>query len=276
MIAVSLATVAPLPRWVGWRNVLRKDKPTKIPFSPRTGLVAKANDQAGGARRTEAEAWARIHVNGSGGGVGLQLGSVQGEDHSFGGVDLDTCRDPGTGRIEPWALEVIARVGSYAEVSPSGTGVKLFLLYATADLPALRGVMGTKHGRQFKSGTGKHPPAIELHLSNRFFAVTDQHLEGTPVELRQVDWQTLLWILTQAAPRSYGRPDRDSTGGRPLRRARPPHPVPSKASTWRRAQMRRCWQNCRRRCGKGRSWPHAGTDRWTACRTPAAAAWTCP
>ena len=125
---------------------------------------------------------------------------MQGEDYSLGGVDLDTCRDPATGGIEPWATEVIARVGSYAEVSPSGTGVKLFLLYATADLPSLRGAMGTEHGRQFKCGTGKHPPAIEMHFSNRFFAVTDQHLKGTPVELRQVDKQTLLWILTQAGP----------------------------------------------------------------------------
>ena len=31
-------------------------------------------------------------------------------------------------------------------------------------------------GRQFKLGSGDHPPAIELHLGNRYFAVTDQQL----------------------------------------------------------------------------------------------------
>jgi hypothetical protein len=200
VIAVSLASVAPLDRWVGWRNELRNNKIAKVPFSPRTGRMAKADDPTGWARRTEAEAWARTHVNGRGGGIGLQLGPVQGEDYSLGGVDLDTCRDPATGRIEPWALEVIRRLDSYAEVSPSGTGVKLFLLYATGDLLPLREVMGTEHGRQFKCGTGEHPPAIELHLGNRYFAVTDQHVECTSVELRLVDKQALLWLLTQAGP----------------------------------------------------------------------------
>ena len=43
-------------------------------------------------------------------------------------MDLDGCRDPRTGEIEPRALEVVRDLGSYAEVSPSGTGVKVYLL----------------------------------------------------------------------------------------------------------------------------------------------------
>ena len=52
-------------------------------------------------------------------------------------------------------------------------GVKVFFTINPSDLPALRRAMGTDHGRQFKrESSGGHPPAIELYLSNRYFAVT--------------------------------------------------------------------------------------------------------
>ena len=41
------------------------------------------------------------------------------------GVDLDGCRDPTSGRIAPWAQKIIQSLRSYAEVSPSGAGVKI-------------------------------------------------------------------------------------------------------------------------------------------------------
>src|SRR5690349_6507311 len=62
-------------------------------------------------------------------GIGLVLAAER--DAAAGlppivGVDLDGCRDPTTGEIEPWALEIIRDLGSYAEVSPSQTGVKVY------------------------------------------------------------------------------------------------------------------------------------------------------
>ena len=45
--------------------------------------------------------------------------------------------------------------------------------------------MRAEHGRQFKRANGgAHPPAIELHLSGRYFAVTWEGLEDSRVELR--------------------------------------------------------------------------------------------
>ena len=222
----------------------------------------------------------RTYVNGSGGGVGLQFGPVQGQDYALGGIDLDTCRDPVTGAIEPWALEVITRVGSYAEVSPSATGVKVFLCYANTELPVLRAVMGAEYGKQFKCGVGEHPPAIELYLGNRYFAVTDQHLEDTPLELRLVDLHTLLWLLTEAGPAlKRGGTDQSTSDHRVSAAASATAESDTanptrKASAWRRAGMR-CSPGCRRRCGACPSSPHAGMDQRTACRIPAAAAWTC-
>ena len=200
MTPVTLASLSPLPRWVGWRNVLRKAKATKVPFAPRTGRAARADAPADWTPRAEAEAWARANVDAAGGGVGLQLGPIEGERYALGGVDLDTCRDPATGRLDPWAADIVARLDSYAEVSPSGTGVKVFLRYAAASALALRRAMGNRCGRQFKRGAGPHPPAIELHIGNRYFAVTDRRIEGAPAELRLVDQGALLWLLKEVGP----------------------------------------------------------------------------
>ena len=60
------------------------------------------------------------------GGVGIELGDL-GDGRALGGIDLDTCRAP-DGRFEPWAHTQMARFGTYAEISPSGTGAKLFFL----------------------------------------------------------------------------------------------------------------------------------------------------
>ena len=40
------------------------------------------------------------------------------------GIDLDACVDAKL--IKPWAIEVLDRFDTYAEVSPSGKGIKLF------------------------------------------------------------------------------------------------------------------------------------------------------
>ncbi|MBL6080215.1 hypothetical protein JMJ56_19540 [Belnapia sp. T18] len=214
---ISMEAVAPMPRWVGWKNVLRGDKPdarpTKVPFDARTGRRAEADNPATWAPRSAAERWAAQHVNGEGGGVGLELGSLQeGGTLALGGCDLDTCRDPASGEIEAWAVEVIHRFASYTEVSPSGTGVKVYFLYSTTVLPPLRAAMGSKYGRTWKRPGKEHPPAIELYLANKYFAVTDQHLTNTPADIRSVDVATLLWLAREAGPAfvTVGKASQDS------------------------------------------------------------------
>ena len=85
------------------------------------------------------------------------------------GIDLDHCRDPQTGALEPWAQEIIDALNTYGEASPSGEGVRLFLL---GKLPP--------HGR--KRGN------FEAYETARYVTVTGQHIDGTPttIEDRQV------------------------------------------------------------------------------------------
>lgn len=186
---VTLDTLAPSRRWVAWREENRKGKPTKVPYSPHGG-AAKSNDASTWADRAHALKRARE----IGGGLGFMLGELDGQ--AFGGVDLDSCLDPETGALEPWAREVVDRFASYAEISPSGRGVKVFFRYASAD----RSVT-PKSRVAFTRGTHCE---IALDLASRYYAVTGRRLPGAPEELTAVDRATLRWIIEEAGPRFKG------------------------------------------------------------------------
>jgi hypothetical protein len=239
---MDLDDLASLPRWVPWRNEPCGRKSTKVPYG-LNGKRAKADDPATWGRRAEAEASAARLVNGQGGGIGFMLG-VAPDGVAFGGIDLDTCRSA-DGSLEPWAIEIVDRFRSYTEISPSGTGAKIFFRYRAVDLPELRRAMGTEHGREFKRKGGDHPPAIELHLlvglscsahpagdpkdgraarvignlrlSNRYFTVTGQRLDRLPAELTTADKETLLWLIREAGPAFAGAAN--SKGTRPIRQS---------------------------------------------------------
>jgi hypothetical protein len=182
-LALDLVALSDHPRWVAWQTEEREPgKPrTKVPYSPVSGAKARADDPSTWGSRSAAEARAaRLPKPFGVGGVGIQLGDL-GDGRSIGGIDLDSCRDE-DGSLAPWASEIIDRLETYAEVSPSGRGAKLFFTYATADIAKLRAAMGTEYGKMWKAGSGEHPPAIELHLGNRYFAVTDEHLADLRVD----------------------------------------------------------------------------------------------
>lgn len=189
--ALTLASLAHHPIWVGWKQEMRKGRPTKVPYDPRTGRRAETDDRGTWATRGEADTWA---VTARGDGVGLVLTQI-GEDTLTCGADLDACRDPDTGAIELWAQAVIDRFDTYAEVSPSGTGVKLFFILFLADLPALETLFEGKYGRMFKRANGgDHPPAIEIHRGRRYFTVTEDMTSATS-EFRLVKIDDLRWLI---------------------------------------------------------------------------------
>lgn len=207
---VRLADLAALPCWVAWRRQERNGKATKVPYSPKSGRMAKANDPTTWATRPEALKRAKGMD-----GTGLMFGPLPiAPEWHLGGIDLDSCLDPQIDLLEPWAREVIKRFDSYAEVSPSGTGVKVLFLHPTADLPALRALMGTDSGRQWKRGTGEHPPSIELHATNRYFAVTDIPVAGcTSDELTVATLADFRWLIDQAGPKfAKSTKTRDESG----------------------------------------------------------------
>ena len=203
--SLTLETLAAKRRWVAWQTEDRPDgNRTRCRNSPNTSGKARADDARTWGTLTKAAAQAdKLPFPHKIGGVGIELGELE-NGLAIGGIDLDTCRDNGT--LAPWALEVVERFDSYTEMSPSGTGVKVFFLYNTADLPKARHAMGTEHGRQWKRRTdGDHPPAIELYLANRFFAVTGEGLANTEdFMIRYIPTEALLWIIHEAGPAFVG------------------------------------------------------------------------
>jgi putative DNA primase/helicase len=94
------------------------------------------------------------------------VGFVFTEDDPYAGIDLDKCRNPETGEIDQWARKIVDALDSYTEVSPSGTGLHIF-------------VKATLPGRNNRKGP------VEMYESRRYFTLTGKHLNGTPTEIHE-------------------------------------------------------------------------------------------
>src|SRR4051794_40756973 len=179
-------------RFVYWKNI--RDRATgkrrKVPFQWDGKTPARSDDPATWAGLNALlAAMPKRRVE----GVGVMLGDLS-DGRWLVGVDLDLCRSPVTGALEPWARRWIDRLRTYAEVSPSGTGVKLL---GTVDrLPAAlivagepKGLEATPPGAGIPEGAegGDHEkPEIGVYPWRRFFTLTGRHLDGTPDELADV------------------------------------------------------------------------------------------
>lgn len=160
-----------IPRWVLWRNVRRK-KPdgsfvwAKMPFTA-SGSYGSSTDAKTWCTYDEA---AEALMLGDYDGLGFVLGD------GLHGIDLDDCRNEETGQLSDLALEVLDRVGGYAEVSPSGTGIKVF-------------TRTNLDGSRTKKDMG-----VELYRDGRYFTVTGHVLEDVHASV-QTDVQDLGWLV---------------------------------------------------------------------------------
>ena len=143
-----------LPRWVLWKS-------TKIPFDPKTGNAADTTDSSTWSDYSTAVARCAGYA-----GVGLVIGPP------FCAIDLDKCRNAGSGETEAWAEAIIKEVNSYAELSPSGTG---FHIWICGDLPEGR----RRAGR------------VEMYNERRYFTTSGLHVAGTPLTVERRDLRSL-------------------------------------------------------------------------------------
>jgi hypothetical protein len=153
-----LAPLIALPHWVLWRYVQVKDKWTKVPYQP-SGKKAATDNPA---------TWSSydnviVHAD-KFDGIGFCL-----LNSGFGAFDIDKCR---SSAIHPWANDLVARVGSYTEISPSGTGLRI-IGYSTTQKkgrkqPVVDGVSLETYaqGKRYITITGNPLPDAPQQLVN--------------------------------------------------------------------------------------------------------------
>jgi hypothetical protein len=154
-----------LAQWIVWRFVVKEGRWTKPPYQTKANAFARVNDET--TWSTFDEALAAVHA-GKADGLGCVL-------RGGAGIDLDDCVSA-DGDISDWAQVIIDRADTYVEISPTGTGVKLFM---RGKLPA---------GRRRRGH-------IEMYDENssRYFTVTGHRLPGSPttVSERQTQLEAL-------------------------------------------------------------------------------------
>lgn len=140
----------------------------KVPFSPKGG-AARSNDPStfDTYANTAPQATGEYQL-----GVGL-FGDLS-------AIDIDDCIQDG--KISDKALDILQAVPSYAEISPSGTGVHiLFLKTSSFD----------KSKYYLKNEKEK----VEIYVggdTNRFMTLTGKHIDGTPDNVVACDIQYVL------------------------------------------------------------------------------------
>ena len=117
-------------RWLFWRNKTvtnkktREKRTTKAPFSYRDGKQPCDAHNPRNWVSYDKIAAALARTPGAWDGAGFDLGIIEALGEVVIGLDLDTCLDA-DGRLAVWANDYLTAMPSYAEVSPSGTGIKI-------------------------------------------------------------------------------------------------------------------------------------------------------
>ncbi len=188
--AQRLATIVPAclrdrPQWVAWTYVLRDGKRTKCPVSPtKGGKASSINPATWGTFEQALGACQRCSDL-----VGVGFVFTKGDPYA--GVDLDDCIDA-AGHIKPWARVFLEQLDSYTEISPSGTGVKVFVQARKA---------GSKCRKPYADGQ------VEMYDHGRFFTLTAARLSeyAGDVETRQDAFEAVydaaIGAATPPAPR---------------------------------------------------------------------------
>jgi len=149
------------PNFVGWKYVPIKRSDGKIKVTKPLFVIG---DHGRYASSTDPRTWTTWNT-------------------PYCGFDFDDCRNKETGEIHQRFRSYIHKLSSYTEVTPSGEGVRVLVV---GRLPA-----GARHEFEFIDGSG-----AEIYDSGRYFTLTGDHLEGTPLDIRIVDVSAIYQEIT--------------------------------------------------------------------------------
>ncbi|MGV0121808.1 phage/plasmid primase, P4 family [Achromobacter xylosoxidans] len=174
-------------RWCVWEAVWSEEriKHIKVPKNPlNVSRNVSSNRDAGWSDFDTAVAGYDVLSLVGEGGLGFRMS----EQSSLVGIDLDGCVGP-DGELQQWAAEIVARARSYAELSPSGRGVRIFLKASIS--------------RDWAK-------PIEVYGGNggRYLTVTGHRLPDVPADVMQAPEGFFDWLSATHGPDTIERPER--------------------------------------------------------------------
>src|SRR5262245_59075197 len=186
----ALAPLIDQPRWVVWKWVEGKDgKRTKPPFQARAPhQYASSTDPA---TWCDIDTAMRAYCERKADGIGYALNGGE-----IGAFDIDHCIDAATGDVHPWAGALVRRCGSYAEVTPSKTGIRIIGLASGPELH-----------RKF-SVPKANGMSIEIYRRAERYITISGNQFGETAELVNIDTE----IDTVASKLDSGKQQKESSG----------------------------------------------------------------
>lgn len=158
-------TLTTQPSWVLWSYALKAGKWTKIPKQPGGSFASSTNPATW---RTFDAVRAAYHPK-KFDGVGIVLtGKPLVNGLYLVGLDFDHCLTNGVLDDEP--RKAVELLKTYCEISPSGEGIRLFLLHDNPTPACKKNVAGKSR---------------EIYSGGRYLTVTG-HVFGQPKEVRRV------------------------------------------------------------------------------------------
>jgi putative DNA primase/helicase len=154
--------------WVAWGI---RDAPPKSPFNPISLLSGKPSPAKAGVKET----WSSYHAAIKCVSSGLAQGIGYEFDGDVFGVDLDHVIDT-AGVLTQQAQEIVDKFNSYTEVSPSGTGLHIFVFAPGASIK--------RHRRKDNF--------LEIYNEGRYFTVTGNvYGSSKTIEIRTSELQAV-------------------------------------------------------------------------------------
>jgi hypothetical protein len=165
-LPAALTPLVDLPCWVLWRwEMSETGKWTKVPYQPN-GRKAKNNDPT-----TWSSYDTVISVVERFDGIGFCLLS-----ENIAAFDIDCCRDPDSGTIHPWAQSLVEKVGSYTEITVSGTGLRII---GYGDGPKVHRKQSVAEGVTLEA----------YRQAERYIVITGNPLPGADFAIANIDAQ---------------------------------------------------------------------------------------
>jgi Protein of unknown function (DUF3631) len=174
IIPPALKPLTKEKRWVVWKWVEVKGKDGK---PKRTKPPFRADAPSKHASSTDPATWRDLdtamlaYTEGRADGIGFVL-----TGSNLTALDVDNCRNVSAGAVHPYAQDLVCRSGSYAEVTPSGEGIRVI---GTGNGPPLH--------RKFNV-PGADGVSVEVYRkAERYITITGLQIDDTISAMAELD-----------------------------------------------------------------------------------------